>query len=274
MAGNSAVVAEMEEIAALMRDSGLTVKAYANWKSCGVSSTMNPWAVLDHHTAATDDIDNMLINGRSDLQGPLCNWALHEYGDWVLIASGRANHAGEGTLPSSESYGIEATGPQNYPDTYGPDAFPGNYDSYVVGVACILAVMDGDTGDVFGHKETARPLGRKIDPYFDMNRFRSEVKEGEAGEAEDLTSEERKWLEAIYQGMVVPGTVTVADGYEKLFNRVKTIEDAIGVQGTTTPQQSFEIVYRRIQRLEDGIDAICEHLGIPFDQVDTSTITG
>lgn len=188
MAGNSAAAAEMKEIAALMRDSGLEVYATSGWEGMGVSSSVNYWAVLEHHTAATEDITNMLINGRSDLPGPLCNWELQKYGRWGLIASGRANHAGEGTLPSSESYGIEATGPQNYPDTYGPNAFPDNYNSYVTGVACILAVMNADVSDVFGHKETARPVGRKIDPYFDMGQMRSKVDQGIEGE--DMTSDD------------------------------------------------------------------------------------
>lgn len=273
MAGNTAAVAEMKEIAALMRDSGLEVYATSGWENRGRSSSVNYWAILCHHTAATDDITNMLINGRSDLPGPLCNWELQEHGRWGLIASGRANHAGEGTLASSESYGIEATGPQNYPGTYGPAAFPQNYDSYEVGVACIMAVVGADIDDVFGHKETATPPGRKIDPYFDMDAFRRGVP-GSTVEEDDLNDEQNKWLKAIHDGMVVPGTTNVSDSFEKLFNRVKTLEDAVGVQGTTSPQQSFEIVYRRVQRLEKGLDAICEHLGIPFDPVDTSTITG
>jgi hypothetical protein len=81
-------------------------------------------------------------------------------------------------------------------------------------------------------------------------------------------------LENIYQGMVVPGTTTVTESFEKLFNRVKAIESAIQVPGATTPEQGFEILYRRVQKIEDGLDLICENLGIPFDQVDTSTITG
>lgn len=201
MAGNSAAVAEMEEIVALMRDSGLTVQAASGWKDRGVSSSVNYWAVLCHHTAAENDNDGILINGRSDLSGPLCNWALHEHGDWVTIASGRANHAGEGTLPSSESYGVEATGPQDYPSKYGPSAFPNNYDSYVVGVACMLAVMGGNTGDVFGHKETATPPGRKIDPYFDMGPYRTDVKEAVPGQEEDLplNDDDKNWIRSVIE---------------------------------------------------------------------------
>jgi hypothetical protein len=190
--GSSAAAAEMKEIAALMRDSGLTVLASSGWESRGLSSSVNYWAVIAHHTAATTDIDNILINGRSDLAGPLCNWALHDNGDWVLIASGRANHAGEGTIPSSEAYGVEATGPHGYPNTYGPAAFH-NYDEYELGSACMLAVMGANINDLFGHKETARPVGRKIDPYFDMDPFRKGAAAAEEGD--ELNDADRNWIE-------------------------------------------------------------------------------
>jgi hypothetical protein len=178
MAGNSNATAMMKEAAALMDDAGLVVKASSGWESRGRSSDVNYWAVIAHHTASTSDNDSLLINGRSDLPGPLCNWALHANGDWVLIASGRANHAGEGTVSNSESQGIEATGPWGYPDTYGPAAFK-QYDEYEIGCAALLAAMDADISDLFGHKETARPVGRKIDPYFDMPSFRTGVESGE-----------------------------------------------------------------------------------------------
>jgi N-acetylmuramoyl-L-alanine amidase len=214
MAGNSSAVAMMEEAAALMRDAGLTVLASSGWKDRGRSGDVSYWAALAHHTAGTDDNDSLLINGRSDLPGPLCNWALHENGDWVLIASGRANHAGEGTLSNSESQGIEATGPQDYPDTYGPGSFPGNYDSYEVGAACLLAAMDADVDDLFGHKETARPVGRKIDPYFDMGAFRKGVSEGgedELSAADVKTGVSQALEEFFHPDGIIPGQNSYAD---------------------------------------------------------------
>ena len=267
-AGNSAAGAMMKEAAALMRDAGLTVIASKGWESRGRSSDVSYWAVLAHHTGSTNDADSTLINGRSDLPGPLCNWALHENGDWVLIASGRANHAGEGTLSNSESQGIEATGPQGYPDTYGPAAFPGNYDSYEIGCACLLAAMGADVADLFGHKETARPLGRKIDPYFDMGPFRAGVESGEGDD--DLTSDERKWLKAIYDAMVVPGSTEPSDPYEKNYNRVKELVAALNVQGTTTAEPAQEILFARVRNAEKYIGQLCEQAGIPFTPVDTS----
>jgi hypothetical protein len=186
----------------------------------------------------------------------------------VLIASGRANHAGEGTLSNSEAQGIEATGPQGYPDTYGPAAFPGNYDSYEIGCACLLAAMGADVADLFGHKETARPLGRKIDPYFNMGPFRAGVESGE-GDG-DLTSDERKWLKAIYDAMVVPGSTEPSDPYEKNYNRVKEIVAALNVQGTTTAEQAQEILFARVRNAEKYIGELCKQAGIPFTPVDTS----
>ena len=181
----------MEEAAALMRDAGLTVLAIKDWKTRGRSADLYPWALIDHHTAATNDITQMLIDGRRDLPGPLCNFELREYGDWGLIASGRANHAGEAPCQQRESYGIEATGPQDYPDTYGPASFPGNYDSYEVGVR-LHPGRHGRRGGgrPIGHKEIATPAGRKIDPYFDMAAFRKGVATAEGDEWDTMTQGE------------------------------------------------------------------------------------
>src|SRR5262245_16849465 len=138
MPGNPNVARRMEAAAALMRKRGLTVGAFASWRDAGRSSNFSPRAVICHHVAAAVDVDRILRDGRADLPGPLCNWALHRDGSWWLVASGRANHAGVGWLPSSESFGIEATGPVPVV-AKGTSAFP-NYDAYVLGVACICEV--------------------------------------------------------------------------------------------------------------------------------------
>ena len=130
----------------------------------GRSSTMHPRAVTCHHTAAPIDVDRILREGRADLPGPLCNWALHLDGSWWLVASGRANHAGVGALTSSESYGIECTGPVPTGNT-GVDAFP-MYDSYVARGGLHLEVEGWDARVVYAHKETAPPDCRKPDPAF------------------------------------------------------------------------------------------------------------
>lgn len=197
MAGNAAVAKRMRAAAALMRQRGLIVGAFAGWEDAGRSSTMQPRALIAHHTGAAFDVDRVLLEGRSDLPGPLCNWALHLDGSWWAVASGRANHAGVGWLPSSESYGVECTGPVPAGNT-GVDAFP-MYDSYVLGVACICEVEGWDAGVVYAHKETAEPDCRKPDPafgdpcpkpYLDMDRFRASVQAKIGAEDDDMTIEE------------------------------------------------------------------------------------
>jgi len=204
MAGNAAVARRMQQAADLMRRRGLKVGAFAGWASAGRSSTMTPRALIAHHTAAPIDVDRILRDGRSDLPGPLCNWALHRDGSWWLVASGRANHAGVGVLPSSESYGVECTGPIPTGNT-GVDAFP-MYDAYVLGVACICEVEGWSARVVYGHKETATPDGRKPDPafgdsfpkpYLDMDRFRAQIQariSATPTEEDDLTEAEHDAL--------------------------------------------------------------------------------
>lgn len=182
MAGNNQVVRRMDAAATLMRQRGLIVGSFAGWRDAGRSSVFSPRALIAHHTAAPVDVDRILRDGRPDLPGPLCNWALHRDGSWWAVASGRANHAGVGVLPSSEAYGVECTGPIPT-GAEGPDAFP-MYEQYVIGVACICEVEGWDARVVYGHKETARPDCRKPDPafgdgcptpYADMDTFRGQV---------------------------------------------------------------------------------------------------
>jgi hypothetical protein len=238
MPGNPAVAARMDAIAARMRQRGLTVGAFAGWRDAGRSSEFHPRAVTAHHTAAPVDVDRVLRDGRPDVPGPLCNWALHLDGTWMLVAAGRANHAGVGVLPSSESYGIECTGPVPTGNT-GVDAFP-MYQSYVTGVACILQVEGWPPSVVYAHKETARPDCRKIDPafgdpcpapYLDMDRFRGAVHAAMTappnGEEDDVTSEQARQLKAVYDALTVPGTTNPEDAFNLLFSRVRSIEATV-----------------------------------------------
>jgi hypothetical protein len=263
MAGNSANVNEMREAGALMVDAGLDVYEVSGWTSRGRSSDLYPWALIAHHTAATTDITEMLCNGRSDLPGPLCNFELQKSGRWGLLASGRANHAGEATITNSESYGIEATGPIPL-DAYGPGAFP-NYDSYEVGCACILAAMGTTVDDLKGHKEIAQPPGRKIDPSFDMGTFRKSVAAG-GGMEDDLSAEAERQIKAIYDAMVVPGSTDPSEPYEKHYNLLKSVNTALSASGTTGPEQTIEYIFGRLRAVEDGIKALCDAQGIPFTE--------
>jgi hypothetical protein len=157
-----------------MVDAGLRCSYYSGWSSRSAGS-LDPWGVICHHTASPTDIDSMLANGRSDLPGPLCTWALHADGSVVVIACGRANHAGasrSGYPSNGSSFGIEATGPTPTGAT-GPSAFA--YAEYQVMVGCIVKTMGWSVKQtvVPGHKESCDPPGRKVDPFLDMNDLRA-----------------------------------------------------------------------------------------------------
>lgn len=55
-----------------------------------------PEGIVDHHTGGGNNIyvDRILIDGRRDLSGPLCNFATLYDGDLALVAEYPANHAG------------------------------------------------------------------------------------------------------------------------------------------------------------------------------------
>jgi hypothetical protein len=267
MPGNPQVAARMRKAAALMRARGLRVSAMAGWEDRGRSADFAPRAVLLHHTAAAVDVDRILRDGRPDLSGPLCNWAVHRNGGWVLVAAGRANHAGVGTLPNSASYGVEATGPDPA-GASGPAAF-GNYGAYVLGVACILAAEGWDTSAVFGHKETARPVGRKVDPAFSVPDFEAAVRAAMAGEEEDdMTPDEHKALldTQAAVGRLIQALRVTEDGqtvdqnvsYQRLYTRVG---DLVGLVKAGVPVK-LDLSSASPQQLADLGKAIADNLEI------------
>jgi hypothetical protein len=192
MTGNPDRVDDLHRLAEIWQGLGLRVTTMPGWENRGRFSG-NTFEVLGcHHTGAAVDDDRLLRDGRTlpdgrPLPGPLCNVALHVNGDVVLVASGKANHFGEATWPSSRSLGVEATGPQN-----AGTKFP-NLDAYerLAAGFCIFKgnadprqIMRADVGIpvrlVAAHKEVAvgvdgQPLdertrkiyGRKPDPGFE-----------------------------------------------------------------------------------------------------------
>lgn len=167
-------VTEMRAIARVCRDQyGLTIKEAAGWTTRGRTwATFKPDYVVDHHTATTIDIDRVLIEGRPDLPGPICQWAAHLDGVIVLIAAGLANHTGQAAPATNPTaYGIEATGPIPIGNT-GADAFP-QYQAYATLNAAHRLMRGWPSSRQLGHKEICIPAGRKVDPMFDMAAFRA-----------------------------------------------------------------------------------------------------
>jgi hypothetical protein len=182
----------------ILRKHGLKVVEIAGWRDRGVDGSFNPVGVLCHHTAGHDDIGdpaddlayvkNVLVKGRADLRGPLCQLALSAEGVVYIVAAGRANHAGNAKASGTVSpgngntlyIGIEAmnagTGRDNWEKS--------QYEAYVLLCAVLSVEVTGNSVQtVRAHKETS--VTGKIDPAgpiaylnektFDMGKFRARV---------------------------------------------------------------------------------------------------
>jgi len=169
----------------VLREAGLEVKEAPGWQTRG-TATFDPIGVMWHHTASgknwTDQsLTNLLVNGRSDLKGPLCHLQLNRDGSYVVIAAGRSNHAGTGrwnsiTAGNTNFIGIEAAN-----DGVGEPWPQVQLDAYYVGTAAIVKYIKGSAGNVIGHKEWT---SRKIDPRgIDMNEARHNVSKILSGES-------------------------------------------------------------------------------------------
>lgn len=173
-----------------LRADDLPVIEHAGCQGRGTGGLFTPLGVLLHHTAgsARGDLPSLgiVMNGRSDLQGPLAQLMLSRDGTFHVVACGRANHAGPGAarfVPGNDGnrylIGIEAesTGVRD-------DWTPAQRVNYPRGVAALCRWMRVGEGNVLGHKEWAPT--RKIDPAFwDMNAFRRDVRDWLAGTAEE-----------------------------------------------------------------------------------------
>lgn len=176
-------------LADCLRAAGLEVVEHGNWQDRG-KNLLAVEAVICHHTAtkasASDEaVCRVLINGRSDLPGPLCQLGLDRRGRYHLIAGGKGNHNGHGR------YGNQTIGIEAFNDGVGEPWPARQVDAYVKGVAAICARLGIGSGRVLGHKES--DPSRKIDPKgIDMGVFRTRVDLTMRRAPQDTTSTERK----------------------------------------------------------------------------------
>jgi len=156
------------------------------WQTRGHGDVGKIQGVLCHHTCGPADGDirdlHVLVDGRSDLAGPLCNLGLARSGVFWVVAAGKAWHAGIGIWQgirdgNAHMIGIEAenigtSDKKGNPIEPWPDV---QLDAYKRGCAAILKHIGEQSIMCAGHKEYARPKGRKDDPNFDMDAFRRDV---------------------------------------------------------------------------------------------------
>ena len=165
----------------VLAGAGLKVSLVDGWETRGDERLGRILGVICHYTATPDASRNMptlglLVRGRSDLPGPLCQLGLGRDGTFYVVASGRANHAGRGewngvTTGNTSFVGIEAENSGRADDPW-PAV---QLDAYHRGVAAILREVGRTAASCCGHREYALPTGRKSDPNFCMDEFRRRV---------------------------------------------------------------------------------------------------
>ena len=168
----------LTDLADVARSTGLPVIEVPGWRTRGHGPMTDVRTIIAHHTAgpASGNYPSLGVvrDGRPGLAGPLAQLGLARDGTVYVIAAGLCWHAGVSRDPSytnSHAVGIEAEGT-------GTDPWPARQMDAYARLCRALADHYGlPCSRVLGHKETCAPVGRKVDPNFDMDAFRKRVEE-------------------------------------------------------------------------------------------------
>ncbi|MFI0465330.1 N-acetylmuramoyl-L-alanine amidase [Saccharopolyspora sp. 5N102] len=170
------------DLARILRDAGLSVVTTPGWEQRGVRGAFAPVGVLNHHTAGHASAARpapsvqLCVEGRPDLDGPLCHLVIGFDGQVHVIAAGRANHAGKakasGPLPAGDGNTLYVGVEWDYAGTAPPP--PAQFAAAVRVNAALLRHLGKPAAHARGHKETS--VTGKWDPgHVDMDHFRAEV---------------------------------------------------------------------------------------------------
>ena len=164
-------------IADRLRAAGLNVVEVAGWQGRG-SDSFNPRGSVDHHTAGPRSGNapslGVVVNGRSDLPGPLCNVLVGRDNTCYVVAAGRANHAGsggwKGLVGNSSVFGVERENVGTGAEPWRPD----QTETAAKVHAALISAHGANPSLVCEHKEWAPT--RKIDAFgVDGNQMRAMV---------------------------------------------------------------------------------------------------
>lgn len=170
-------------LARVARKTGYPVVEVAGWKTRGHGPMKGCKTIVAHHTAtpakAKGNYPSLAVvrDGRKGLPGPLSQYGLGRDGTIYVIAAGLSYHTGQTWKPEqSNSYaiGIEAEN-----DGRGQEWSDEQLDSYVKLCRALIDEFKLPVSAVMGHKEIAKPKGRKPDPDgISMAEFRKAVERG------------------------------------------------------------------------------------------------
>lgn len=199
-----------------LREQGLTVETVAGWETRG-SSTFSPGGAVCHWTAGPRNATgrpclNLVTYGRSDLPGPLCNVYLDRNGIAVVVAAGRANHAGtggwQGLTGNSSVFGTEAEAADQ------DDWTPAQRLAYPKVNAAFANIGGFNETRVCGHSEWAPD--RKVDVNgYPMTEMRAQVRTLLTGGSINPVVEEEPKIKNLIIVKIADGTTFVGDGVHR-----------------------------------------------------------
>lgn len=186
----------MGQIGTALADYGIDFTALSDAETNGRPyGTLNPLALMFHHTASENTSLTTIRRGRADLPGPLSQLFLEEYPQrklW-LVSEGVCNHAGSGSPATLANVradnpvvplpGMDASAGVSYNTVYiGIEVEGDSWDDFAGTPRYWLAVKVGAAicehydwdplTRIISHKEHTL---RKPDPFWDMPQFRKDV---------------------------------------------------------------------------------------------------
>jgi N-acetylmuramoyl-L-alanine amidase-like protein len=259
-----------DKMLSALKAEGLKPVEYKEWRTHGRDSatglTFGPVnGIVIHHTAGSNSRD-LVYNGRSDLPGPLAHAHLAKDGTLSLISCHRANHGGyfaqnahdavvnESTThprPSTTEtvdandhyYGIEIENLGN-----GSDPYPAvQYEAAVKWAAAICRAHGWSKDSVIGHKEGTT---RKIDPSFDMNKFRDDVAARLRGETATTPEEDEVTNEDIKKIAVAVWSLGIDDPLTSDDSKTPTGRSLRGILARADRTE------QKVDDLKDSIQAV------------------
>lgn len=248
----------------VLRDAGLDVVEVAGWQkrttvdSHGQPQTFEPKGLIVHETQGSMNSSDageiyVMINGREGLNGPIAHLYLSRSGIWHVVTAGKSNHVKTGWggpfrgLGNSQLLGIEAQHAAGEPWT------PVQYQSYVRGVAAILAHTGWSVAGHFEHQP-----GDKTDPMFNMDTFRAQVKE-----VNDMSLTPRQGYELSNAAQYAYGVANEHDPHEFIYN----LDDGSFIKVPNLPLQRAKRADEQLAVLEEKVDALSTGAGVSEDRL-------
>jgi len=218
----------MTRLLADLKDAGLMVETVPGWETRG-SAAFAPAGVTCHWTAGPRGTTrrpslNVVTYGRPGLPGPLCNVYLDRRGIAVVVAAGRANHAGaggwRGLVGNSAVFGTEA-------EAAGPDDWTADQRWAYPRVNAAYCDLGGFGPEMIcGHSEWAGPRKQDINGYT-TDQLRTQVADILAGGDDDMPFTFEQLVEAANRGAMCQ-TPADRDG-PWAFDMIKGVDERTGL---------------------------------------------